>query len=186
MLLTFYVDNNTLTGKIPTELGNMKLTTDMGLSFNQLTGPIPNELGNLNVRALQLNNNLLTGKIPKELGNCSELEVLVLVQNRLTGSIPKELGSLKRLQVFTAGSNKLSGNLTYIFSAEKQTNLQTFDVSENFITGPIPSSIFQIPNITTISLASNCFSSGELPPSICTSAATLILDGLHSSQGCLK
>ena len=38
---------NELSGKIPPELGNMRLLQKLDLSHNQLSGPLPTELGSL-------------------------------------------------------------------------------------------------------------------------------------------
>ena len=38
------MDNNKLTGKIPSEIGNMKNLRLLGLSANELTGAVPPEL----------------------------------------------------------------------------------------------------------------------------------------------
>ena len=68
------LNDNQLTGEIPTELGNLSNLTTMSLWGNQLTGEIPTELGNLsNLQSLYLNYNQLSGEIPTELGNLSNL-----------------------------------------------------------------------------------------------------------------
>ncbi len=73
-----------------------KRVTELRLEENQLTGSIPTELGNLsNLEDLRLNYNQLTGSIPTELGNLSNLEDLWLNKNQLTGSIPQEVLNLR-------------------------------------------------------------------------------------------
>ena len=57
-----------------------------------ITGEIPTELGNLtNLTHLYLNDNRLTGEIPTELGNLSALSVFWFCQNYLTGALPAAL-----------------------------------------------------------------------------------------------
>ena len=73
-----YVENNELTGPLPSELGLMTRLQRLTLEHNTLTGNIPTELGSLVVNGplstLTLANNSLSGTIPE--GLCS-LGVLV-------------------------------------------------------------------------------------------------------------
>ncbi len=65
------------------------------LGDNSLSGPIPPDLGDLsNLQGLYLFTNSLTGPIPPELGDLSNLIHLVLFNNSLSGSIPPALGSV--------------------------------------------------------------------------------------------
>ena len=87
-----FLDDNQLTGKIPSELGGLTKLEWLYLNHNQLTGEIPAELGDLaNLRVLSLVDNKLTGEIPAELGNLTNLTVLRLAGNQLTGCVPNGL-----------------------------------------------------------------------------------------------
>ena len=60
--------NLNLTGKIPTEIGQLVNLNRLFLSLNKLTGKIPTEIGQLvNLNRLYLADNKLTGKIPTEI-----------------------------------------------------------------------------------------------------------------------
>ena len=86
------LDENSLSGSIPTELGNLSNLTYLSLDRNSLSGRIPTELGNLsNLTDLYLSLNSLSDSIPTELGNLSNLTRLRLRGNSLSGSIPTEL-----------------------------------------------------------------------------------------------
>ena len=66
--------------------------TALLLEDNQLTGEIPSELGSLSSLIwLNLSGNQLSGEIPPELGNLSNLEWLSLVENELSGCVPSGL-----------------------------------------------------------------------------------------------
>ena len=74
------------------ELGNLSHLVSLQLNDNLLTGEIPSELGNLTkLTILYLNNNELTREIPPELAELSNLRRLRLAGNELTGCIPQGL-----------------------------------------------------------------------------------------------
>ena len=67
----------------------------MKLQNNQLSGEIPSEIGNLiNLGFLNLENNQLSGEIPSEIGNLINLNTLKLKNNQLTGEIPQAVCDL--------------------------------------------------------------------------------------------
>ena len=93
-----YLQENVLSGQIPTELGSLSNLENLVLWGNELTGTIPTKLGSLaNLELLSVSDNQLTGTIPTELGSLANLEELYLWGNELTGTIPAELGSLANL-----------------------------------------------------------------------------------------
>ena len=97
---------NTLSGPIPPELGDLYNLTVLGLGANRLTGSIPPELGNLaNLYWLQLAGNALTGPIPTEFGGLTNLQTLHIVRNALSGPLPRSLLELESLRTLTFGSN---------------------------------------------------------------------------------
>ena len=66
--------------------------TALWLDENELSGEIPSELGSLtNLARLYLYDNQLTGEIPSELGDLENLEDLYLAGNQLSGCIPTGL-----------------------------------------------------------------------------------------------
>ena len=62
------LSNESLSGSIPVELGDLSELTHLNLSSNSLTGEIPRELGGLsNLQEIRLSGNSLTGCIPAPL-----------------------------------------------------------------------------------------------------------------------
>jgi hypothetical protein len=62
------MENNDLTGTIPSELGQLTQLETLFLQENTLTGTIPSWLGQLSLlKQLQLNSNNLVGSMPSEI-----------------------------------------------------------------------------------------------------------------------
>ncbi|KAF6149299.1 hypothetical protein GIB67_026155 [Kingdonia uniflora] len=78
------------------------------LSDNSLSGSLPSEIGNLGMlKLLNLRKNSLSGQIPSEMSKLSGLEYLDLSVNNFKGKIPERL-SLS-LNVFNVSYNDFSG-----------------------------------------------------------------------------
>lgn len=84
-----WLDANTITGTIPTEIGLCTSLASLSMTNSTLAGPIPDEIGKLvELRRLWLYNNQLTGAIPAALNNMPNLEVVELHNNNLSGEMP--------------------------------------------------------------------------------------------------
>ena len=88
----------------------LNLMFAIDLSANTLSGEIPSEIGNLSsIKSLNLSNNFFTGQIPATIGNMTAIESLDLSRNDLSGQIPGDLTRLWSLEVFSVAYNNLSG-----------------------------------------------------------------------------
>ncbi|CAA6660068.1 unnamed protein product [Spirodela intermedia] len=111
---------NQLTGPIPTIVGNYSfshiLTCEkLTLSENSFTGEIPWQLGQIvSLIILDLSNNKLTGTIPSSLGDLPNLQVLLLHHNSLSGIIPSSFSNLSRLITLDVSFNNLSGHIPHL------------------------------------------------------------------------
>ncbi|KAK1409145.1 hypothetical protein QVD17_35670 [Tagetes erecta] len=139
-LRVLHLDYNLLNGTIPESLGNLTSLTELVLSGNQLTGLIPTSLGNLVVlKRLDLSENLLSGRIPFSMGRLSSLEILYLNLNSFS-SIPFSIGNMSRLQFLDLSSNLLQDSLPE--SIGELSNLQFLDISNNSLSGMVTESHF--------------------------------------------
>ena len=86
------LNDNDLSGPIPSGLGDLSNLEHLYLHDNQLTGPVPADLGRLaNLTNLWLRDNGLSGQLPPSLGGLPNLQRVRIVGNDFTGCIPAEL-----------------------------------------------------------------------------------------------
>jgi len=96
-------------------LSNLK---ELNLNENKLTGPIPTSLSGLtNLESLELYDNKLSGEIPSDLGQITSLKGLWLNNNFLTGGLPAQVAALPNLENFVVSENDLTGSLPRIGSS---------------------------------------------------------------------
>ena len=147
------LNNRSLTGRVPKELGNLGGLETLYLSGNFLTGEIPEELGRLgNLRSLNLGGNSLAGGIPEELGELAGLTSLYLYKNTLAGEIPEELGDLSDLIYLSLQCNKLSGPIPAELG--DLAALVNFQLGGNRLAQPVPPALAGIASTSNASCGS--------------------------------
>ncbi|XP_027090912.1 uncharacterized protein [Coffea arabica] len=141
--------------------GNLTKLTYLELDNNSLTGEIPPELGLCRSLALlNLAQNRLTGVLPVQLGNLANLQVLYLQKNKLVGVIPHQFTQLHSLQRMNFSSNSIGGSIPA--SISKLQNLTNLDLRHNNLSGPIPISIRTLNLLLELQLGNNQLS-GDVP-----------------------
>ncbi|RWR96560.1 MDIS1-interacting receptor like kinase 2-like protein [Cinnamomum micranthum f. kanehirae] len=157
-----HFSSNHLEGEIPKELGGLPLLHDLRLDDNKLSGLLPQELGELsNLRLLHLSMNDISGPIPQEIGNCIKLRELRLNKNGLNGSIPFQVGNLENLgSILDLSQNLLTGRIPS--QLQKLRKLEFLNLSHNMLSGSIPSSFKEMVSLTSIDMSYNDLE-GPLP-----------------------
>ncbi|KAB2601020.1 receptor-like protein 2 [Pyrus ussuriensis x Pyrus communis] len=96
---TISLRNNSLSGNIPRDIGQLQLLHRLDIGFNNFSGNIPHQISNLrNLEILDISGNHLFGEIPASLSNLNFLSSFSVAYNNLQGQIP--LGT--QLQGFNA------------------------------------------------------------------------------------
>lgn len=127
------------------------------------------------LETLDLSGNYLSGTIPSCVSNFRKLENFVLRENEFSGGLPPGFLSIPTLQYADFGSNKLTGSLDVLFksrsSRSSANTLNIFSVSDNILTGEIPS---QFSNFTAILSFTNNKLTGTLESSFCDDGAVQV------------
>ncbi|XP_062013917.1 tyrosine-sulfated glycopeptide receptor 1-like [Rosa rugosa] len=101
-----FIGNNTISGNIPIEIGQLQLLHGLSFRKNNFSSNIPEQISNLeNLEALDLSRNQFTGNIPSSFTKLNFLAVFNVSYNNLEGSIPRGT----QLQSFNASA--FEGNL---------------------------------------------------------------------------
>ncbi|KAK9152561.1 hypothetical protein Sjap_000041 [Stephania japonica] len=153
---------NNFTGAIPSKLGLNGKLTKLDLSSNKLTGRVPDSLCfGRKLAVLILLNNFLFAPLPSDLGNCTTLVRVRLGQNYLSGAIPHGFLNLPELSLMELQNNYLTGG----FAEEPSRvapKLGQLNLSNNRLSGPLPSSIGKFSGLQILLLSGNQFT-GEIP-----------------------
>ncbi|KAI5071353.1 hypothetical protein GOP47_0013604 [Adiantum capillus-veneris] len=159
-LYLLLLNGNQFTGSLPPELGKLSMLNRLQIDLNNITGPVPSSFQGLSsVEHILLNNNSLTGNIPKELGQLPKLLHLLLDNNKLSGELPPELSNLSTLVILQLDNNNFDGSIPSSYS--KLTELSKLSLRNCKLSGPIPN-LSAIPSLAYLDLSQNRLS-GTLP-----------------------
>uniref|UniRef100_M4DXP3 non-specific serine/threonine protein kinase n=1 Tax=Brassica campestris TaxID=3711 RepID=M4DXP3_BRACM len=158
-----FLQNNSISGCIPDDVGNLIGLQALVLSVNLLKGPIPASIGKLSgLVGLSVHTNRMSGKIPYSLGNINRLEKLYLYNNSFEGVIPpslEDVGRLENLGTLKVSHNKLSGKLPKTLG--KCLSMEKLELQGNYFDGIIPD-ISGLVGIKKVDFSSNNLS-GRIP-----------------------
>lgn len=142
------LQNNVLTGSIPTELGQIPDLDELWLSYNRLPGTLPNFSANQDaLRLFSAGNNNLSGNVERFFSATPSTALLAvnLMKNELTGSIPTSIGKYTKLVLLAMSENLLSGPIPSELG--RLTNLQELYLAGNSLTGTVPGSLALLPKL---------------------------------------
>ncbi|XP_047333874.1 probable inactive receptor kinase RLK902 [Impatiens glandulifera] len=147
-----------LSGDIPIgTFGNLTGLQTLSLRLNTLSGPIPSDLAAATeLRNIYLQGNSFSGPIPGFLFTLINLVHLNLASNNFSGQISSDFNKLTRLGSIRLENNNFTGSIPELDSL---SSLILFNVSNNHLTGQVPSKVSSMP---ASSFAGNSLCGGPL------------------------
>ncbi|KAK1398170.1 receptor-like protein 7 [Heracleum sosnowskyi] len=151
-------------GVFPKRIFQIQTLQTLRVSYNELLkGSLPEFPRNGSLRELFLYNTNFSGGIPGSIGDLAMLYEIDFSQSNFSGRIPQSMANLTQLVRLSFAYNKFSG---IIPPFGKSKNLTYIDLSNNQLSGPIPSTHFEgIDNLVHIDLSFNLFN-GSIPSSL--------------------
>lgn len=154
MLMKLSMANNSISGKLPRELGDFKSLVYLDISNNVFSGGIPEEIGKLrSLQNLSLAGNSFSGRLPVSIGELVSLRSLDLSRNNLSGPLPSRLTDLKSLVSLNLSSNSFSRRI--ITGLEEIRTLEELDFSWNHLEGGIDWTFLIESNAVHVDLSGN-------------------------------
>jgi len=155
---TLALSNNVLKGQISSWLWNLPMLEETDLSHNQLEGPVPPQLYNssTSLKEVELRGNQLNDSLPNLSSTVvvfpSELDLSI---NNINGSVPQEFCRMLHASNFLSlTSNKLE---ILACVCEQTEHLEVLDLSDNLLSGKLPSHLGDFSFIKVLNLAHNKF-----------------------------
>ncbi|KAK1290639.1 putative LRR receptor-like serine/threonine-protein kinase [Acorus calamus] len=156
-----FLDQNMLSGPIPSHVGNLTSLQTISFAENALSSTIPSGVWGLKqLISLDFSQNFLEGYLSEEVGNLNFLTVMDLSSNRLSGFLPITLGHLQMLVNLNLQNNSFSGPIPQSISG--LISLSLLDLSSNSLSGKIPNSLANLQDLTFLNLSFNRLE-GEVP-----------------------
>ncbi|XP_047172557.1 leucine-rich repeat receptor protein kinase HPCA1 [Vigna umbellata] len=151
----FHFNKNQLSGSIPPKLFSSEMILiHILFDGNNLSGTIPSTLVQVKtVEVLRLDRNFLTGEVPSNLNNLTNINELNLAHNNFTGPLP-DLTGMDTLNYVDLSNNSFdpSDAPTWFITLQ---SLTTLVMEFGSLQGPLPSKLFDIPQIQQVKLRNN-------------------------------
>jgi len=109
VLSTFYMDNNLLTGALPS-LNELEQLSEFNISSNGFSGSIGDSFcSSTGIVFFDISNNEFSGPWPECLTDSVRLQDVLLNNNLFTGPVPASVGKLRSVIIFQLFENFFSG-----------------------------------------------------------------------------
>ncbi|XP_021888458.1 probable LRR receptor-like serine/threonine-protein kinase At4g20940 [Carica papaya] len=177
MLVKLSMANNSISGTLPDNIGDVKNLEFLDLSNNLFSSSLPPGIGKLDsLRNLSLAGNNFSGEIPDSISAMTSIHSLDMSRNSLSGPLPISITKLYNLLYVNLSSNRFTGRIPEGF--ESISGLQVLDLHLNMFDGHLDGEFFLLSNASYVDFSGNMLvSSGseKLLPGISESIKYLIL-----------
>ncbi|XVE84700.1 hypothetical protein DITRI_Ditri17bG0034400 [Diplodiscus trichospermus] len=154
-LVFLSLSNCNLTGRFPMEVFLLPKMQTIDISENlNLMGQLPEFSVNNNLQVLSLYETNFSGKLPNSIGNLKFLRDLELSDCHFSGAIPSSIANLTNIVHLYLSYNNFTG-LIPPFDRSGVPNLVYISLRWNMLSGSIPSSLFTLPSLQSLSLEHN-------------------------------
>ncbi|TKY63516.1 LRR receptor serine/threonine-protein kinase GSO2 [Spatholobus suberectus] len=171
------ISNNNVSGSLPEDIGAfLPGIIKLNLSMNNFEGSIPTSIGKMQeLSSLDLSHNRFSGELPEQLATgCISLQQLRLSNNLFHGNSPK-FSTYTFLTDLFLNDNNLNCTLNEVLENLNGAGLMKIDISNNSISGEIPSSIVKLSRVWILLMGNNQLE-GEIPSELFTLTMLFILD----------
>ncbi|XP_026420550.1 probable leucine-rich repeat receptor-like protein kinase At1g35710 [Papaver somniferum] len=145
-----------LKGLFPDFICNLTDLENLQLSGNNLTGTIPSCMNKLkNLMSLDFSSNNFHGPLPLP---CKNAKLYNLANNKLNGEISMEVGErLSTVSLVWLSGNELKGSIPFSVCSKEpgESNIQYLDLSNNNLSGIIPTSVGYCHSLIYLNLGIN-------------------------------
>jgi Leucine-rich repeat (LRR) protein len=173
------IRGNAFTGKIPSDINNLKKLKSLFIDKSQfigsvegLSGTFPESIWELeNLDYIFLRNISSDGTLSPKIANLKKLTSITIIDCGLTGEIPKELYNMEKLRSLSIYQNKLTG----IIAPEigNLTALTDINLHHNNLTGSLPATLGKLSKLKSLQVQKNLLT-GDIPAEL----ANCPLDGV--------
>lgn len=133
---------------------NLTMLVKLSMPGNSISGKIPDNIGDFkSLEYLDLSDNLFFSSLPSEIGKLTNLKNLSLAGNNFSGSIPDTISGLESVRSLDFSRNSFSGHLTA--SLTKLANLVSLNLSLNGFEGKIPKDFESLSKLEILDLHGN-------------------------------
>jgi len=147
------LENNNLTGFLPTQIENLSNLEILNLGNNNLNGFLYPSFSSIErLKVINLDSNSLVATIPANLAEFDSLVTLDLSNNQIYGVLPNNLSNLANIEHINVSNNLLTGSIPNDFY---NSNLIELDISNNQFTGVIPASFSNFSNLEFLNVSNN-------------------------------
>jgi Leucine-rich repeat (LRR) protein len=160
--------------QIPDEIFDISTLMDLNLADSMLEGTLSANVGKLTqLERINLNGNFLSGELPAQLGELRALKEVAISNNAWIGTLPSSWAGINSLETLFLNNRdeKTAGVTGSLASFANMPNLKELSMSNNQLTGSIPSSFLsgsgETNDFITVSLDDNHLM-GTVPSNLLT------------------